>query len=311
MSMTMNARQVRVVDPVLSTVARGFRPQELVGSFLFPRVPVPISGGTILEFGREEFRQYNLRRAPGGATKRLPMGYGSRPYALVQDAVDVPVPREYARDAQASLGLNLGTIATQKGMRTLMLALEVERANLARNTASYAASNRVALGSGARFSDAGVDPMTAIEAGKEAVRAAIGVYPNTICMGARVMSALRRNAAMLDRIKYTQRGVMTEEILAEVFEVERVVVGKGITVDQADVATDVWGTDVIMAYTAIGAVDNAQPSFAYTYEMEGHPLVEQPYYDTPHKSWFYPVAYERAPVVAGNTAGYLIQTAAA
>jgi hypothetical protein len=311
MSMTMNARQVRVVDPVLSTVARGFRPQELVGSILFPRVGVPVSGGTILEFGREEFRQYNLRRAPGGATKRLPMGYGSRPYALVQDAVDVPVPREYARDAQASLGLNLGTIATQKGMRTLMLALEVEQANLARNTASYALGNRVALGAGTRFSDTGVDPMTAMEAGKEAVRAAIGVYPNTICMGARVMSALRRNAAMLDRIKYTQRGVMTEEILAEVFEVERVVVGKGITVDQADVATDVWGTDVIMAYTAIGAVDNAQPSFAYTYEMEGHPLVEQPYYDNTHKSWFYPVAYERAPVVVGSTAGYLIQTAAA
>lgn len=310
MSMTMNARQVRIVDPVLSTVARGFRPQELVGSALFPRVGVPVSGGQIIEFGREEFRQYNLRRAPGGATKRLPMGYGSRPYALFQDAVDVPVPREYARDAQRSPGLNLGTIATQKGMRTLMLGLEIEQANLARNTASYAASNRVALGAGSRFSDA-IDPMGAIEAGKEAVRSAIGVYPNTICMGARVMSALRRNAAMLDRIKYTQRGVMTEEILAEVFEVERVVVGKAISVDQADATTDVWGTDLIMAYTAIGSVDNAQPSFGYTYEMEGHPLVEQPYYDDEHKSWFYPVAYERTPVVAGNTAGYLIQTAAA
>jgi hypothetical protein len=311
MSMTMNARQVRVVDPVLSTVARGFRPQELVGSFLFPRVGVPVSGGTILEFGREEFRQYNLRRAPGGATKRLPMGYGSRPYALVQDAVDVPVPREYSRDAQRSPGLNLGTIATQKGMRTLLLGLEIEQANLARNTASYAASNRVALGAGSRWSDPTVDPMIAFDVGREAIRAAIGVYPNTVCLGARVMTALKRNPLMLDRIKYTQRGVITEEILAEVFEVERVVVGKAISVDQADAASDVWGTDAILAYTAIGAVDNAQPSFAYTYEMEGHPLVEQPYYDDTHKSWFYPVAYERAPVVAGNTAGYLIQTAAA
>lgn len=310
MSMTLNARQVRVIDPVLSTVARGFRPQELVGDALFPRVPVPVSGGTIIEFGREEFRQYNLRRAPGGATKRLPMGYGSRSYALFQDAVDVPVPREFARDAAVSPGLNLGTVATQKGMRTITLQLEIEQANLARNTASYAASNRVALGAGSRFSD-NIDPMIALDAGREAIRAAIGVYPNTVCMGARVMTALKRNAFILDRIKYTQRGVVTAELLAELLEVERVVVGKAVTVDQADAATDVWGTDLIMAYTAIGPVDNAQPSFAYTYEMEGHPLVEQPYYDNQHKSWFYPVAYERAPVVAGNTAGYLIQTAVA
>jgi hypothetical protein len=310
MSMTMSARQVRVVDPVLSTVARGFREQMLIGDTLFPRVPVPLSGGTIIEFGREEFRQYNLRRAPGGAAKRLPVGYGSRSYALVQDAVDVPVPREYTRDAQRSPGFNLGNIATNKGMRTLLLGLEVEQANLARNTATYPASNRIALGGGARFSD-NVDPMIALDAGREAIRAAIGVYPNTVAMGARVMTAIKRNTFMLDRIKYTQRGVMTEEILAEILEVERVVVGKSITVDQADVTSDVWGTDVVMAYTAIGSLDNAQPSYGYTYEMEAHPLVEQPYYDDSHKSWFYPVAYERAPVVAGGGAGYLIQTAAA
>jgi hypothetical protein len=47
------------------------------------------------------------------------------------------------------------------------------------------------------------------------------------------MTALKRNPFMLDRIKYTQRGMLTEEILAEILEVERVVVGKAISADQA------------------------------------------------------------------------------
>jgi hypothetical protein len=311
MSTTMSLRQARVVDPVLSTVARGFKAPAFVAPILFPRVPVPVAGGTIIEFGREEFRQLNLRRAPGTATKRLPMGYGNRPYALVQDAVDVPVPREHARDAAIVPGINLGTIASQKGMRAMLQGLEMEAAALARATGTYAASNRIALGAGSRFSDAAVDPQIAIDNGREAVRAAIGLYPNTAILGPRVMSAVRRNPFIIDRVKYTGRDSVTTEILANLWELERVVVGQAVSLDATDTQVDIWGTDVVLAYTAVGPVDNAEPSYGFTYEMQGHPLVEQPYWDNQHKSWFYPVSYERVPVVAGAGGGYLIQTAAA
>jgi hypothetical protein len=312
MSMSISLAGVRVIDPILSTVARGFAAQQFIARQLLPNVPVPAAGGQIIQFGREEFRQYNnTRRAPGAATVRLPMGYAGAPYALSQFAIEVPVPREHMRDASRVPGINLGTIATQKGMRNGMLDLEVEAAALVRNTASYAASNRVALAGGSRFSDAAVDPFVALETGKEAIRAQIGLYPNTVAMGARVFAALKRNQAVLDRIKYTGTGQVTTQILADLLEVEQVLIGQGIQLDAADAATDIWGTDLIMAYTGIGAVDNAQPSFGFTYELEGHPLVEVPYWDASTKSWIYPVSYERVPVVAGNTAGYLIQTAAA
>lgn len=310
MSMTITLGQARIVDPVLTNVARGFLAQPLAGMALFPPVPVMLAGGNILQFGREEFRQYNLRRAPGADTVLIPIGYAGAPYALVQDALGVPVPREHMRDASRQPGVNLGTIATQKGMRTILLSLELEQAALARNTASYPASNRVALGGGSRWSDA-IDPAISIEAGREAIRAAVGVYPNTAVISARAMAALRRNSFILDRIKYTGRDSVTTELLAQLWELERVVVGRSLTVDQADVSSDVWGTDAILAYTAIGAVDNAQPSFGFTYQMEGHPLVEQPRWDGSKKSWIYDVTYERVPVVAGGGAGYLIQTAAA
>ena len=312
MSMSLSLRGARVIDPVLSTVARGFAPQNFIATRLLPRVPVIAAGGQIISFGREEFRQYNAaKRAPGAATARLPIGYAGQPYALVQFSLDVPVPREHMRDASAVPGINLGTIATQKGMRNAMLDLEVDAANLVRATASYPVGNRVALGAGARFSDPGVDPFIALEAGREAIRQQIGLYPNTIAMGARVFSAIKRNAAVLDRIKYTGTGRMTAEILADLLEVEQVLVGGGIVTDAADASSDIWGTDVIMANTAIGAMDNAQPSFGYTYEMEGHPLVEQAWWDNSTKSWLYGVTHERAPVIAGGSAGYLIQTAAA
>lgn len=311
MSMSINQGQARIVDPVLTNVARGFVQQDLAGMALFPAVPVMLGGGNIIQFGREEFRQYNIRRAPGAATKRIPMGYAGTPYALLQDALEMPVPREHMRDASRQPGIQLGTVATQKAMRIAMLSLEVEQAGLARNTASYPASNRVALGAGSRWSDAAVNPSATIETGREAIRAAVGVYPNLALLSARAFAACRNNPAILDRFKYTSSESVTAEMLARLWDIDRVVVGRSVTADAADVTTDVWGTDAILAYTAIGAIDNAQPSFAFTYTMEGHPLVEQAYWDNSTKSWIYPVTYERAPVIAGGGAGYLIQTAAA
>lgn len=313
MSMTISVGQARIVDPVLSTVARGFMEQELVANAIFPMVPVDLRGGNIVVFGREEFRQYQLKRAPGAATVRIPFGYSGQPYALTQDALETSVPREHMQDASRMPGVDLGTVAVRKATRIIALALEVEQAALARATSSYPATNRVALASGSRWTDATVNPSATIETGREAIRASIGVYPNTVLLSAKAFSACRTNPLILDRFKYTSRDSITTEMLASLWDIPRVVVGRGVTTDQADAVTDIWGGDVIMAYTAIGPISNAEPSFGFTYTMRGHPIVEQPYWDNSHKSWQYPVTYERAPVVANTgaaCAGYLIQTAA-
>src|SRR5690625_4750053 len=82
--MPMNNRQVRVVDPILTTVARGYQNPQFVGNRLFPEVPVPISGGQIIEFNKESWRKYNLRRTPGGDVVEIDYGYAGKPYALVR-----------------------------------------------------------------------------------------------------------------------------------------------------------------------------------------------------------------------------------
>ena len=53
------------------------------------------------------------------------------------------------------------------------------------------------------------------------------------------------------------------------------------------------------------------PSYGYTYQLSGSPLVEEPYYDRNAKSWIYPVTRVEAPVMASASAGYLITNAVA
>ena len=304
----MSASQVRVVDPVLSNVVQGYRHPEHVGMALFPRVPVMVSGGQVIEFGKESFKLYNARRAPGGNTKRVQFGYLGKPFALVQDALEGQVPREHLRDASRTPGIDLGTRASNTTMSSLSLALEHEQAQLARNAANYDANHQVDLAA-AKWTVDTNNPNADIETGKEAVRATVGLYPNTLLLSALAFKAAKNNAKVVERFKYTSRESITAEMLANLWDVERVVVGKAITFDDAGVATDVWGADAILAYVPPVPSNMEEPSYGYTYTMEGHPLVEQPYYDNNTKSWVYPVTYERVPVLSGITSGYLIRNA--
>jgi hypothetical protein len=69
---------------------------------------------------------------------------------------------------------------------------------------------------------------------------------------------------------------------------------------------------MVLAYTETGSmVEMGAPSYGYTYQLAGYPLVEEPYYERNPKSWIYPVTDEVAPVMAGADAGYLIQNAVA
>ncbi|RMG58801.1 MAG: hypothetical protein D6717_02375 [Gammaproteobacteria bacterium] len=304
--MPQNLNQVRVIDPVLSNVAQGYRHPELVGHALFPRVPVQVSGGQVLEFGRESFRLYNARRAPGANTRRIEFGYLGKPFALVQDALEGKVPFEHLRDANRAPGVNLGTRAVNGVMRALSLALEKEQADIARNPANYDANHVIDLAA-AKWTDDANNPNKDLDTGKTAIADTIGIEPNTLVLSRAAFYAAKNNANVVNRFKYTSKESITAEMLANLWDLERVVVGKAISFDDAGNSTALWGADAVLAYVPESPSGMEEPSYGYTYTMEGHPIVEQAYQDRNAKSWIYPVTYERAPVLSGMTAGYLLQ----
>ena len=55
-----------------------------------------------------------------------------------------------------------------------------------------------------------------------------GKRPNTLTIGRKVFDALRQHPDILDRIKFTQKGVVTLDLLATLFDVERILVANAI-----------------------------------------------------------------------------------
>lgn len=311
-----NNNQARVIDPILSTHARGYRQGNLVGRALFPLAPVPAYGGQVIEFGKEAFRLYNSKRAPGAATKRLDLGYAGRPYSITPSALEAKVPRELMRDATQVPGIDLATRAVNTVLRSLQLEHEVACATLATTLTNYPTNNRVTLAAGTRWTQSTSTPVADVMAAREAVRSSIGMYPNLLLLSARTFRALKTNTDVINRLSANESKVVTTELLAQIFEVEQVVVGTAtVATGSADTLGDVWGNDAVLAYVAPdgGSLGNnaEEPAYGYTYHIEGMPAVEDPYWDANTKSWVYGVSFDNTPVLAGMAAGYLFKDAGA
>ncbi len=305
--------QARVVDPILSAVARGYRsPKAAVASVLFPIVPVGLRAGRIISFGPDDFKLVNTARAPGANTKRIQFGYAGENYSLVDYRLEGAVPNELQEEASNGPGIDLSSNAVRRVQNIMALEREKQAADLARNEARYGAGNKETLSGTSQWSDPASDPFTDIMDGKESIRAKIGERPNVLTLGPKVLTALRTHPKVLDRLSTaSDRPPATLQQLQALFELQQIVEGEAVYHDGSQFQ-DVWGKDAILAFTTPASMQEmGSPSFGYTYQLEDRPMVEEGYPDRNANSWFYPVTDAYQPVLAGATAGFLFKSAVA
>lgn len=313
MNQPLNQRTAAVVDPILSTHARGYRNAEFISHLLFPRVIIPNRSMRVVKFGKEAFRMLNARRAPGAKKKRVQYGYASDAVSLVQDALEAVVPIEHQQEAMSIPGVDLAAGAINMVLNLIDLGHEYEASQLARTAGNYDANHKVALAGADRWASATSKPAEDVNAGREAIRRSIGRYPNTLVLGPSAFNAARQHPAVKDQFKYTSKDSITAEMLAAYFDVARVIVGKAVylpeNANDDAIANDVWGDDAVLAYVPMAGETYQVPSYGYTYELSGYPLVNQPYFENDCDSWIYPTTSERRVYLTGAEGGFLIQNA--
>lgn len=314
----MTSSAARVIDPILTAIARSVAVQSApVANVLFPRVDVGARGGRIVSFSNEHFKLYVTSRAPGANTKRVEFGYSSAAFALVDYSLEGSVPIELLQEAAAVPGLDLAQGAIMHVRSLQDIEREKQCADLALNAASYAASNKVTLAGTDQWSDPASDPFGDVTAAREAIRSQIGVRPNVMVLGPKVVTALSNHPDVLARLRggagadSTDRAPATLAELARVFDLQQVVEG-GAIYHNGTAFVDIWGTYALLAYTipkSMAAMGS--PSYGYTYQLSGYPIAEEQYYDRNTKTWYFPVTDARQPVLAGASAGFLITGASA
>lgn len=315
----MTADEIRLKQSVvLTNLLLGLGQGTMIAEKLFPRLPQALSKVVIAQVGEERFRKYNLRRAPGTATKRVNIKYDGKTYELDQHSIEVPMPRELIRESEEARRLNLtanldiSRIAMVTANDILGLGYEIEVAEIATTSGSYASGHVLALSGSTKWSHADGTPVTDITAAAETIRKKVGRRPNHLTLSADAAVALRHNAEVKTYLSNTQTGPATIDQLKSILNVDEIVVGDAIFVGEDDESNDVWGNNAVLAYVprmigSTGDISLAEPAFGFTNVLEGHPYAEQPYYEAGAKSWIYGATYERKPNIAYPGAAFLFQ----
>jgi major capsid protein E len=125
-----------------------------------------------------------------------------------------------------------------------------------------------------QWDQAGSTPIEDLRKQKRNVGQVTGYTPNKLILGPQVFDVLCDHAEILDRIKYTQRGVVTEDILASVLGIPEVLVPAAVRVTANEGAasptsTFDYGKAALMLYAA-PAPSVMQPSAGYTFSWVGY-----------------------------------------
>jgi hypothetical protein len=116
------------------------------------------------------------------------------------------------------------------------------------------------------------DPLNDVEDAKRAILSTTGFEPNTLVLGYDVFKELKNHPDLVDRIKYTSSSVITTDMIARMFDVDRVVVSKAVKATNNEGATGAYdftaGKNALLCYSA-PSPGLLQPSAGYIMSWTG------------------------------------------
>lgn len=130
-----------------------------------------------------------------------------------------------------------------------------------------------------QWSDANANPIKDIADAKNTVRAACGMRPNVLVLGASVAHALSYHPALQAALGSNERKLITPELLKILFDVEEVIIGEAVAAPAPNKQTkDVWGNFaalIVRPKVLSSGNDEGEPAFGYTFRRKGMPLVDR------------------------------------
>lgn len=239
-------------------------------------------------------------------SNRLPVeARSSTSFALTEH--DATYPVDY-REVEEDL-LNSEQFAAFMAQSAIMLKHEKACAELACNADNYPSGNKVTLSGTTQFTHASSHPITTVRTAIEAIRGKIAKRPNTMIIGAQSFKALQDHADITDRIKYSQLGVVTPDLLKSLFGIQNIYIADAVYTTDDGVVTDVFGDNIILAYVPEQKSDVNrsvfEPAFGYTLRKKLMPEADK-WDEEGGKVHLVRVTDNYAVKIVGADAGYLI-----
>jgi hypothetical protein len=265
------------VDRPLTNISVAYaRSIGFVGRSVFPTVPVTNKSDVFFKYDKGDWlREEAEVRAPGtesagGGFNITEGNYSAKVYAFHKDLDDQTI-------ANADSPLNLRQDATRYATRKVVMQSERDWA-ASFFTAGVWGTNKAGVAAtptGDQFlqwDQSGADPIGNVTGVGLDIEAGTGYLPNVGVAQARVLRGIKENADVIDRIKYTQTGIVTMDLIAAAFDLDAIIKASAVsnTANEGATASVDYMLDkgFLLAYRAPSA-SLAEPSGGYSFVWTG------------------------------------------
>jgi len=242
------------IDAILTNYSLAYSNLDYIADQIFPIVSVQKQSDKYFTYTKSFwFRDLAQLRAPGAESFGSGYGLSTDSYFCDNYAFHLDVADEVR--ANADNPLRPDQEATE--YVTDRLALRRERSWVADffTTGVWTATGSDATPSVLWSTYGTSDPIVDIETQMNNMRITTGKRPNTVIMGAAVWSSLKNHPDFIDRIKYTQKGMVSKDLFASLIDIDagKVHIGQAIVDTSVEGAAsssfaDIWGKHVLLLY---------------------------------------------------------------
>ncbi len=222
---------VHVNSPLTNmSVAYAQKADLFIADKVFPIVPVSKQSDLYFTYDKDDFRRSEAQlRAPGAESAGSGYALDSTGnYFCSVKAIHKDIDDQIRANADAVL--NMDKDATEYITQQLLLKREIDWASAFFGAGIWTGGLQAAgtygdLAGGVDFtqwSNAASTPCADIQKQMNSVMQITGYKPNTLVLGTTAYSTIINSDDVVDRIKYTQRGVLGKELLASVLGVDKV-----------------------------------------------------------------------------------------
>jgi hypothetical protein len=258
------------IDVVLTNISVAWPNEGMVGEQLFPTVQVRKQSDKYYIFGREAWgvEPGGDFRAPGSIANEIPgLSQSLDTYFAQEHSLQIPVTDEERENVDSPLAPDRD--GTELVTSKVLLGREILMHTMVTTTSNFATGYSVTLSGTSQFSDyTNSDPIGVIKTGKRKIHSGLFLEPNTAVIPYEVMSVMEDHPDFIDRIKYSERGVLTADIIASILGIQKVIVpGMGYNSANPGQAMSLgylWGKDILLAYVPPRA-GLRTPAFAYEF----------------------------------------------
>lgn len=267
-------RDLQIVDPVLTNVARAFKPSGFIASDILPIVPVDVDAGQYPIFDGFFDDDADSKVADRAVTPEVDFKFSTDQYLCEDYRLKATITKKEERNAHGAVRLRqnkLDVVLTRMAIRR-----EKRAADLLRKTSN---GGQLTLGANAG-NKWNVDAATIeadIKTGATAAYSATGMTTNTIVIPYLVAYEIALQQDIREMVKYTVSGEkilqVGDQLLPATLHGHKVIVPKGAMRNTAaEGATrslsEIWGDSVRLLHVPEGGGGWGIPATGYTFQSE-------------------------------------------